>query len=250
LRLLLLVTSLLAISCRAEDIESSKKTIRFLVSDAWSMPFGKFEKINNQTKLTSGAIKDWQEALAIKLGRKSTVIIVPFVRVARTISGQEADVECFISPDWVPAEMFEWPSPMFSIEEQFVGDTKHAIIISVDDLIGKSVGTVAGYHYPILEKLFKSKSILRDDAPSEESAYQKQIRNRTDYMVMRSVDFAYRKKSDPSSANLNISPLIISKTPIYCARIKGGSVSLKELEAAQRLLLSSKTFEKILQSYL
>lgn len=54
---------------------------------------------------------------------------------------------------------------------------------------------------------------------------------------------------DPNSADLELSPLVITNTPVYCARIKGGSVSLEELNAAQKTLQLTKTFEAILRNY-
>jgi len=187
-------SSLIGSGSYSADIQKPKQLVRFLVSEGWAMPFGKVEKMNNQTMLARGAMKDWQEALAAKLGRRAVFVIAPFVRLPRMTNAQIADVQCLITPQWVNEDDYEWPEPFFSITEQLVGNNDQPKIHTIDELVGKSVGTVNGYHYPTLEVLFDLKKILRDDAPSEESAYLKQTRRRTNYTVMRNIDFKYRKK--------------------------------------------------------
>lgn len=229
--------------------DEHKPPVRFLVLETWSMPFGLLEKVKGQTVLTGGVTKEWQEALAAELGRSMEVVIAPYKRLSVMVEMHEADIQCFTAPEWVDAEQYEWPEPYFSVDEQLVGHQKQASIISLDDLNGKSIGTVSGYHYPTLDPLFESKRLVREDAPTEESAYQKQIYRRVDYTVMRSADFRYRKKMDSAATDLVLSPLVINHTPIYCARIKGATVSLKELKEAQKRLITKKRFENLLSKY-
>jgi hypothetical protein len=108
---------------------------------------------------------------------------------------------------------------------------------------------VHGYTYRKLEPLLASGKARREDAPGETALLLKQLAGRTDYSVMRTLDFHYLRRNDPRMAALALSPFVVSRFALYCARTKYSVVTLQELSAAQERLLQSGTLEKILQKY-
>lgn len=123
------------------------------------------------------------------------------------------------------------------------------LVEKIDDLNGAIIGAVAEYHYPLLDKLFSSGAIQRENAPSEESAYRKQLYGRVHYTIMRSADFQYRQHIDRAAQELAISPLVITRTPVYCALSKKSAISLDEFSKAQERLLQKTSFSDYLQRY-
>ncbi len=247
-RLLAALLALAAPLCQAGPADAE---VRFLVSDVWAMPFGDFDKpAGKEPVLKRGALLDWQLALAEALGRRAVFVSVPYMRQPAVVAAAGVDVHCMTSPEWVKRESYDWPEPFYTVDEQVVGSAAKPLVRAPAGLHGKKVGTVLGYHYPPLDALFAARQVLREDAPTEEIAYRKLVSGRTDYAVMRSVDFAYRKAQDPQAGVLVLSPLVVTHTPVYCAAVKGGTVPLEELRAAQRKAAKKTPFAALLERYM
>ncbi|MBT9456042.1 MAG: ABC transporter substrate-binding protein [Burkholderiaceae bacterium] len=220
---------------------SAQEPVRFLVSSAWSMPVGELRTQGGQQQLVAGIMKEWQEQLAAALQRPVALVIVPRKREAAVALAGAADLRCFMSPDWVrsePADLYDWPPPIITIEERLVGHRSKPLIASSDELRDVRLGTVAGYHYPSLALALQRQNVRRDDAPTESAAFAKQLAGRVDYTVMRDIDFRYLKAVRREAvAHLMMSPLVVASTPVHCARIRAGSVPLPDLLAAQEKLI-------------
>ncbi|WP_169333573.1 substrate-binding periplasmic protein [Leeia oryzae] len=228
-------------------------SVRFLVLEGREMPFALIMTAPDGTPaLVDGIIKDWQAALAGALGRTPVNVFYPRKRQELAISKGLADLRCFISPDWLPAALksgYDWPQPIIRIEERLVSKQADAHIQTVDALKGKTIGTVLGYQFVLLDPLFASGTIRRDDSPSETGVIQKLILGRTDYAVIRTIDFDFLHKTDAQLSDLALSPLVISTLDLYCARPKNSHVSLAALNQAQQQLFKASTMEKILARY-
>lgn len=246
-----LLAALLALAGAAPvHADPSPNEVRFLVSEIWAMPFGEFDKpAGSQPVLKRGAMLDWQLALAQALGRKARFVAAPYLRHPMVVANKGADVQCMTSPEWVQRDAYEWPEPFYTVDEQVVGSASKPLVRTVADLQSKKMGTVLGYHYPMLDPLFAKAQLQRVDAPSEEIAYRKLLSGRTDYAIMRSADFAYRKAQDPQSGVLVLSPLVVNHTPVHCALIKGSGITLDELRAAQRKVMKKTPFTALLDKY-
>ncbi|GAA5174217.1 ABC transporter substrate-binding protein [Niveibacterium umoris] len=230
---------------------STPAPLYFGVSEAWAMPFGEIQTSGGRTALVGGIMKAWQEALAAELGRSAVPVILSRLREEQRDPGIHIDVRCFTTPEWVTdaKARYDWPSPYMTIEERLVGASTSPTVQTLEDLHGKSVGTVLGYHYPLLDPLFASARITRDDAPNEAAAVRKQLAGRVDYTVMRTIDLAYLQRIDPNARALRASSLLITRTSVYCARSKSATISLEQLERAQTRLLGRGAFERILADY-
>ncbi|KQV86625.1 hypothetical protein ASD15_28960 [Massilia sp. Root351] len=228
--------------------------LRFLVVDGHGMPLAqpRTGTAGQRSALGPGIIKKWQDALAAELGRTPVNLVLPRKRQDQAVANRQVDLRCFVSPEWLPAELaaqYEWPQAFMEVEERIIGNADAAPVQRMADLHGKRIGTVHGYQYRKLAPLFDAGSAWRDDAPSEAALLAKQLAGRTDVSVMRTLDFAYLKLHDPRLARLALAPLAVSRFSLYCARTHYSSVTLAQLQLAQQRLLQGGILEKILQSY-
>ncbi|GJJ03406.1 hypothetical protein RugamoR64_39440 [Duganella rhizosphaerae] len=218
-----------------------------------TMPFGLVVQGPNARLLLAGGItKDWQDALARELGRTPAYVLLPRKRQDMAVVQKMVDLRCFVSPDWLTSEqvaLYDWPAPFFDVEERLVGPVNGKPVESLEELAGERIGTVLGYSYRSLEPLFADGRAKRDDANNETSSVLKQVAGRTDFMVMRNLDFEYQRKTDPTLKKLRLTPVVISRFAMYCARPKYSSVTLRDLSNAQTRLLNAGVLDRILARY-
>jgi len=234
-------------------VSAQENSLRFLASDVATMPEGRIAKTTNNKVYSEGYVPDFENALATELGLKAVHVMLSRKRMELPDIQSSIDVTCFVSPSWIgaSADFYDWgKSPLMSIDYVLVGDKTMPLITTQQELVGKHIGTLFGYRYPEIEHLFEKKLAYREDAPSRYSALLKQKLKRTDYTIVRQTQFRYLQKTDANFASLKESPLIISSTPVYCARIKASQLSQEKFEAALQKLAKEKTLEKLLVKYL
>lgn len=237
---------LLLLACAGRA--GAQAPLRFLVVEGHAMPLG----ASPRGVLGAGIIREWQDALAAQLGRTPVNLVLPRKRQDQAVAQRKVDLRCFVSPDWLPVAAiaeYDWPAPFMAVEERIVTAAGAAPLRKVDELSGKTIGTVHGYQYRSLAPLFVAGRARRDDAPSEEALLLKQLAGRTDVSVMRALDFSYLQRRDARLSRLALSPLLVSRFSMYCARTKYSSVTLEQLSAAQEKLLQAGAMERILQKY-
>jgi polar amino acid transport system substrate-binding protein len=230
----------------------ARDPVRFLAVDGRSLPMGLMRATPHGPELAGGVIKDWQDALARELGRRPVTLVLPRKRQDWAVAGHKVDLRCFVSPAWLTPELigqYDWPAPFMDVEERVIGPDGAPPVHALRDLEGKTIGGVHGYFYRKLNALFASGKALREDAPGETALLLKQLAGRTDYSVMRTLDFHYLRRNDTRMAALAMSPFVVSHFAMYCARTKYSVVTLQELSSAQERLLQAGALEKILQKY-
>jgi polar amino acid transport system substrate-binding protein len=243
---------ILGVTLLASTLTFAKEPVRFLVSEAWSMPFGEIVSTNNGVVnfLKRGIMLDWQNAIAAELNRTPVMVISSRKRMELYIENGQVDIRCFTAPDWVSDKtLYFWPHPFYKIQDVLAGSSNLPLIKSLTELNGKSIGTVLGYHYRTLQPLFDAGIAFRDDAPSEMLALKKQLFGRTNYLVIRHINLEYQQQINPETRTLRVSPLAVEDQSIYCAIPKNGHITLAEYEAAQAKLLQAGVLEKILAQY-
>ncbi|MES2264609.1 MAG: transporter substrate-binding domain-containing protein [Pseudomonadota bacterium] len=234
-------------------LAQAETPLRFLTVEGHALPLAQIRRMSNgQSELTDGIIKDWQDALARELGRRPVDVVLPRKRQDLAVTTKQVDLRCFVSPEWLTGDaiaQYDWPAPFLEVEERVVGASGAERVNGLDDLDKKTIGTVHGYQYRKLDPLFAAGRAKREDAPSESALMLKQLAGRTDVAVMRTLDFYYLQRNDPRLAQLALSPLVVSRFGMYCARPKYSSVTLQDLNAAQERMVKAGTMDKILLKY-
>ncbi len=227
------------------------RPLRFAFLETLEMPLGEIQRDGSSAQLTGGIDKDLNAALAHELGRPLVEVPIPRRRVTENTASASFDVMCLMSPSWLgqDALMFDWTPEIMTITERVVGFAGTRGIGELNALKGKTIGTVNGYQYPVLEPLFSSRQATRDDAPSEQHALIKQLARRVDVTVMRDIDLDYAAASHPEAHQLEASRLVITATSIRCLRSPNASVGADELSASVTRLLRSGKIRAILARY-
>lgn len=228
--------------------------VRFLVTESATMPLARIERQpDGAMRLVDGLLRDWQDALAQGLGRPAVVVIVPRRREEAAIAAGEADVRCTMSPEWVsPAAQgdYLWPAPWLQVREVLVGPPGTAALGDESGFRGQRVGTVAGYHYPRLERYFAVGRLVRDDAPTEAAALAKLQRGYVSLGIMREMDLRYLQLRQPGGVAFESAAFVVNAVPMHCGVARAGRVTLDRFEAVQQQLIQAGVLQQIARRYL
>ena len=248
-----LMVNLLALALVVATPSYARESLRVLVPESSSMPFAKFDRTKGTAVVVAGLEKDWAEALALQMGRTAVFVAIPAKRVVDFAAKGDFDLQCFQSPAWYSKEgkaVYEWlKRPILAVEERLIAAQGVTPVTSLQDLQGKSIGVVLGYRYPLLDPLFENQTAIKELAPNEASLIDKQVRGRADFSVFKSLNLAYLQKTDVAYATLVESPLVVSRTELYCMRPRKSPVNHAELGRAQDALIANGTLTKVLARY-
>ncbi|MEJ5999802.1 substrate-binding periplasmic protein [Paucibacter soli] len=226
------------------------QVLRFFVPETWTMPLGELEARGTSRQLLRGLGLDWQRALAEAVGASAEAVVAPHKRLEYLVQLQAFDVLCFMNPAWVKAELgLQWLPPFMEVDERLVAGPGQADISHLAELRGHSVGTVASYHYPALERVFASGMARRENASTERQVLEMLLRGRSDFAVMRSMDLQYLQRHDPATRELKLSSLVITREQFHCATVPGGRAQPQPLRLAQERLLKAGVLERLRASY-
>ncbi|MBB2483738.1 ABC transporter substrate-binding protein [Mitsuaria sp. WAJ17] len=227
--------------------------LRLLVTTGASLPFADISPGSAEARLLGGIVHDWGLALAQRLGREPRFLLMPARRVGQQLREGSFDVQCFENPQWYGPQdeaWIEWlPRPLMEVVEELVSMPGTPLVRHLEQLQGKTVGVVTGYRYPLLDPLFEAGRMERSLAHNETRLLQMQRLGRADYSVISRLQLDYARATDPKLRTLIASPLVVSRTALYCLRLRSSPIPLSELAAAQQALLNEGRLEAILQRY-
>jgi len=188
--------------------------LRAIVSDTNAPPYGIF---NQEGRLVGGIAKDMLDSLAKRLGLEVDYFDLPRPRVEQWLQNGDADIACFLNPDWVSEpDKLNWSPVLFTTQQVIVRRKASPPILQPENLYGLRVGTIRGFVYPELTALFTEGRVIRDDAQSFDSNLERLARGRLDAVM--AVDMTYwHFLSDEWQQQLDIDPLWSTATPVYCA---------------------------------
>ncbi|GAB2925989.1 substrate-binding periplasmic protein [Rheinheimera gaetbuli] len=221
--------------------------IRAVVSETNTPPYAIF---NADKVLQAGLSKDIIDELGLNLGRAVSYLNLPRSRVEPWLQSGEADLACFLSPDWVAEpDSLQWTAALFTTQQLLVRRKDSAVITAVQHLAGKRVGTTRGFTYPELEQVFKLGDVIRDDAHSLESNLLRLEHGRLD--VVMTVDLSYYFYVNTSADNSFAADPLWSEPPaVYCAISKHNPRQVIELTAGFAQLVQSGFIQQRLAFYM
>lgn len=197
-----------------------------IVSETNTPPYAIFNADNN---LQAGLSKDIIDELALRIDRRVEYINLPRARVESWLMEGQAEIACFLNPDWVnEPDKLLWSAELFSTQQLLVRRRDSQPITAIQQLAGKRVGTTRGFTYPELEQVFQSGDVIRDDAHSLQSNLLRLKQGRLD--VVMTVDLSYHffvKTLDDQSFSAD--PLWSKAPAVYCG------LSRQNLKSAQLL---------------
>lgn len=230
--------------------DSPPTELRLGFTRSWAMPWG--EVVGEEVR--AGIHRDIGEALARRLGLPLVLARVPQQREIAPHSAEHArrhaDLGCGMHPSWFPnAVHYQWSPPLFDIGDLLVGRRGQAAPVSVKALPnGTRVGTVRGYHYPMLQPLFDRGRLLRDDAPDQAAALRKLVRGHTAVAVVSPQSLAWFVRQHPD-AQLAGWRLSVQAAQYHCAIPKGSPLPPEPVWQALEAMKRDGELARILERY-
>jgi ABC-type amino acid transport substrate-binding protein len=211
------------------------------VDNGTEMPMAGF----HDNHLTAGLHKELGEALAGKLGREPSFLLLPRKRIAMALEAGQADLVCLYLPEWLPGK-FEWTRGFFPVSEVLISDTSVPRPHSLHDVAAKPVATILGYYYPELDKTL-GQGFIRDDGHSSSANLRKMAAGRLHYAITQQTTLDYYLKV---GEKLSIyPPLVIKSYKAQCAVSAKGRVQVGEVNKAIEQLIKDRSVSKIISNY-
>lgn len=194
-----------------------------------------------------GILPEFISSLAQILGREHSVLALARPRIPVYLEKGKLDFFCYTIPAWSPIkDKLTWSAPLFLKREIIVGPAP--LPKSLDEFKGVVIGTSLDYTYPNLNPYFQDKSLVREDAPTDEANLKKLLSNRVSYVVIDEVFFDYFKNNHPEIEEKR-QRLLVQEYPIACAISPHSKLTKKEFDGAVQKLKTSKKLEALFKKY-
>lgn len=189
--------------------------LRAVVSETNPVPYAMFSA---EGKLMGGISKN----LIDKIGQMNQLPVlyldVPRARVEGWLVSNQADVGCFLSPDWVSKpQALAWVGPLFYSSQLVVRRSDSEPIEKLSDMYHKRIGTIRGFVYPELQQAFAERLMTRDDAHSLESNLTRLAQGRLDAVMTVDLSLGYVMSKRQFDTQLSFDPIWTQPPAIYCA---------------------------------
>lgn len=220
--------------------------LRAVVSETNPVPYAMF---SSEGKLMGGISKSLIDHIGQQNQLPVLYLDVPRARVESWLLSNQADVGCFLSPDWVskPAALV-WAGPLFYSSQLIVRRSDSKPVTQLSDLYHKRIGTIRGFVYPELEQAFTEKLMIRDDAHSLESNLTRLAQGRLDAVMTVDLSLGYVMTKRQFDVALSFDPLWTEPPAIYCAISGDSPVRMQLIESFGRLQQDG-YLQQLLQQY-
>lgn len=168
------------------------------------------------------------QALAKQLKMTPRFIGLPRKRMMGALEAGDGDIVCGYLPAWFQGEV-NWTRPFIPTSEVLVASRRVPKPASLEDVRGKTVGTVLGFHYPDITQQLGA-GFVRDDAPSIELTVRKWQAGRFDYFVTTGQSIAKQFPKGELASGYTL--LVISAENSGCAVSRKGNVTVAEINSA------------------
>jgi polar amino acid transport system substrate-binding protein len=219
------------------------------------MSFGAYNAapyaIMGDGEVTGGILYDLRKHLARRLDRPVVMQRVPRKRQPYGFREGWLDLTCMVNAAWLDdPDTFLWSDVVRRERETFLAPRAQAPSIrDLDDLAGKTVGTVFGYVYdPRLTARFESGDIERDDGASLQQNLRKLKAGRIDVVLSKAINLRYHLADGLGLDAFAITPFVLSSHDIYCA-VRETHPDAETVVAAINGLIADGTMREILSRY-
>lgn len=207
-----------AAAVSAEGIKSLNvlsPPLKAAVSETNTVPFGIF---NQNGQLVGGLSRDILQLVGLELRSQVQYLDIPRARLEPWLVSGEAEVGCFLNPDWVSSpKRFDWTDTLFVSRQLIIRRRDSAPIRRLSDLYQKRVGTTFGFVYPELQQAFAERLIIRDDANSLHSNLQRLAQQRLDAVMSVDLSFYYLLAQQHFDVDFVAEPIWSEPPGVFCA---------------------------------
>lgn len=244
------VSTIFSVVLCSTTVYAADATLRIGVSDSDAPPIVILGKGPNKGMI-SGLSKDLGDALAKVIGRRPDYNVLSRNRVENSIEDGKVDIVCNANPKWYGnANRLGWTREFYPQIERLISLKGEPDITSVDQLEGKRIGTILGYHYPSLDPMWKAKRASRvNDTRIDLLMRALQVKI-TDVAIDSELEFAAWAKANPHEARaLKMHAMVFTSMPTMCAVSPKSTVSVKELDRGIEKMEKAGQIKEILKRY-
>jgi len=201
--------------------------------------------------MISGLSKDLGDVLARTLNMRPDYQVLSRNRVENAIETSKVDIICNANPKWYGnAAKLGWTREFYPQIERLISLKTEPDITELNQLKGKRIGTILGYHYAPLEPMWQAKQATRvNDTRIDLLMRALQVKI-TDVAVDSELEFAAWATSNPHEARaLKVHPMVFTSLPTMCAVAPKSNVSVKALDQAIEKLERTGQIKAILARY-
>lgn len=241
-RFFMMLTMLLSVTAPLQARE-----LRISASAYLSEPYTIYE----QGILRAGLVKDIFDELGVDLGISIRYVDLPRKRVEAGLESGEIHIAPVAHPLWLSKEYSgDWTEPLFTLRELLVMQVDSKLNYhGPQDLKGLRIGTILGYHYPVVDPYFQAGTTYRVDVQKADQNVDMLLNRRIDAYIVHDMVFRYFQKMDKRASLLRAVELGNTEREISWAVSKKSPVPLDSLKAFIRGLRKSGRIEQILKRY-
>lgn len=199
----------------------------------------------------TGTIRDIFEALTKETGDTIEYVRTPFQRAILMFETGEIDIEPMTTPEWrqsspVPG-VFSIP---YTTSEELIlfRSGKEFPLTSPEEMIGKTIGVVQGYHYPLFDPFFSDKNIQKRPLQNEEALIHLLLADRIDQVLINKDYAQYQIKEQHLDGKLSIG-YVFSKTPMMIRFHPSKKDAVLRFNHAIEKLINDGTIQRIYENY-
>ncbi|RXZ43813.1 ABC transporter substrate-binding protein [Crenobacter cavernae] len=203
------------------------------------------------SELVGGLYKELGDALAKQLGATPEYVVVSRNRVESNIERNKVDIHCNANPRWFGnAARLGWTRELYPQIERVVTLKGEPNISSVDQLAGKRVGTILGFHYPPLEPMWKAQRASRVNETRLDLMLKAVLMRLSDAAIPSELEYVAWARANPLEARaLKVHPMVFTTMPTMCAVAPKGNFGVAELNRAIDRLEKNGQIKAILSRY-
>lgn len=205
----------------------------------------------NGEVIVGGLYKELGDALARQLGATPEYLVVSRKRVEQTIESGRVDIHCNANPKWFGnASRLGWTRELYPQIERVVTLRNEPDITSLDQLAGKRVSTVHGFHYQPLEPMWAARRATRLTEARPDLMLKAVLMRLADASIHSELEYVAWARANPLEARvLKVHPMVFTRLPTMCAVSPRSPYGVGELNQAIDRLERGGQIRTILSRY-
>jgi len=243
---LLLAAGALASAMAAE--RQATPPLRVAQTEAMAYPL---LTVSEPSKVVGGFLKDLGDQIAAELGTEAQHLLVSRRRIESTVMSGHADIVCYYSPPWLPGGGNNWSVPVVAQVERVVSLAARPLAFErVQDLHGRRIAVLLGYHFPQLQAAFDSGLVQRLDERHVDLLFRRLRLGLADALITSEVEIAgYFKRYPEQREHFQVSARSFSVTDTQCLVSPASPWKLAAVNEALNRLIQSGALARLAQRY-
>lgn len=203
--------------------------------------------------VVGGLIMDIGDELSERLNRPVIYKQYNRKRFEDDLSSAVIHLNCATNPAWLNnPEGFEWTYPLYQDRDLLVAKKELAPTIkTIDDVIGKRIGTILGFKYPgAVGNLFRAEKAKRIDVSNLQQGLKMLERDRVDLVLNSEMRLRSALATSGMAKKVAFTPIVENRFFYYCALSRLSPVSFLEFQSAIEDMIADGFFRRLEETYL